>query len=166
MKPIQADARRYAWCHGQGLWILGMPVASFAEDMRGALEAEQYGLVRFATREIGEACAVVLATVLLNGRPIPPAAMRGSWALARLSDHELQTPCWELTRSDDHASPAELVAKATWLVGRVRACVGHLPDVLTPQGYFPALALARDWLGLVEAVGEEGFLPQEWTGRQ
>jgi hypothetical protein len=56
-----------------------------------------------------------------------------------------------------------VVERCDRLVERVGALVGEIPDVLSSDGYFPALALARDWLKLLDAVGEEGFLPRDWT---
>jgi hypothetical protein len=163
LKAVPVDARRYAWCHGHGLWIMGLPVATFIEDMYGALAADQHGIVRVATREIGEACAVTLTIMLFFERPIPPPAMRASWALNRLDGHELADLCRELVRSDTRTSSSELVAKCERLLEQVQTLVGRVPDVLSPEGYFPALAAARGWLKLLEAVGEEDFLPRDWT---
>jgi hypothetical protein len=163
MRTIEVDARRYAWCRGHALWILGMPTATFVEDLHGALEDGQEGLLRYAARAIGEACAVVLGLVLLYDRPIPPPAMRGSWALERLAGHELADDCWALIRGGDEDPPSAVVQRCDRLVERVRQLVGEIPDVLSSEGYFPALALARDWLKLLDAVGEEGFLPRDWT---
>lgn len=163
MKTLDVDARRYAWCRGQGVWILGLPVATFVEDMHGALEDGQEGIVRFATREIGEGCAVALAIMLFYRRPIPAPAMRASWALDSLGTHELAPLCRELVRSDHRTPPGELVVTATALVAAVHDLVSQVPDVLTPDGYFPALSIARGWLNLLQLVDEEGFLPREWT---
>ncbi len=163
MKAIQVDARRFAWCHGHGLWVMGLPVATFVEDMHGAIAEGQHGIVRFATREIGEACAVTLALMLRFERPIPPPPMRASWALERIGDSELADRCEELLRSDTGTSSAELVEKCERLLEQMQTLVGRLPDVLTPEGYFPALAAARGWLQLLETVGEEDFLPRDWT---
>lgn len=163
MKTVDVDARRYAWCRGQGLWIMGLPVATFVEDMHGALQDGQEGIVRFATREIGEACAVTLAIMLFYRRPIPSPAMRASWALESLGTHKLAPLCAELVRSDQQTSPDQLVEAAATLVAAVHDLVGHVPDVLTPDGYFPALSTARGWLNLLRWVDEEDFLPRDWT---
>lgn len=163
MIPVDVDARRFAWCRGQGLWIMGLPVATFVEDMHGALEEQQEGLVYFATREIGEACAVTLALMLYYQRPIPPPTMRASWALESIAGHELAPRCLELVRCDCQTPPGELVKRAAALVEVVHELVGSVPDVLTADGYFKALAAARGWLNLLQAVGEEDFLPREWT---
>jgi hypothetical protein len=163
MKAIQVDARRFAWCHGHGLWIMGLPVATFVEDMHGALAEGQHGIVRFATREIGEACAVTLALMLHFERPIPPPPMRASWALQRIASDDLAGVCGELLRSDTDTLPAELVDKCERLLTQMQKLVGQLPDILTPEGYFPALASARGWLKLLETVGEEDFIPRDWT---
>jgi hypothetical protein len=162
MRAVEMDARRYAWCQGHGLWIMGMPVASFVEDIRGALVEGQDGLVRFACRQIGEACAVTLAVMLFNRRPIPPPSVRAAWALRCLGDHPLGVVCWELLRGDHSMPPDALVEKGLQLVKEVHELVGDLPDVLTPDGYFPALAVARDGLSLLSALGEDDFLPSDW----
>lgn len=163
MRTIDVDARRYAWCRGHALWILGMPTATFVEDLHGAQEDGQEGLLRYAARAIGEGCAVVLGLVLRYDRPIPPPAVRASWALERLAGHELADDCWALIRGRDDEPASAVVQRCDRLVARVGELVGDIPDVLTSEGYFPALALARDWLKLLEAVGEEGFLPRDWT---
>ena len=89
--------------------------------------------------------------------------MRASWALRGLGDHPLASVCERLVRGSEERSPAELLADSERLVEGVREILGEVPDPLTPKGYFPALALAREWLKLADAVGEEGFLPREWT---
>jgi hypothetical protein len=163
MRAVDADARRYAWCRGHALWIMGMPTQTFVEDVHGAARAGQDGLVRYAARMIGDACAVVLCLALFYDRPIPPPSVRSAWALERLDGHELHDPCWDLIRGVDEESTETIVRRCDDLVARVREVVGDVPDILTPEGYFPAIALARDWLKLMDAVGEQGFLPKDWT---
>jgi hypothetical protein len=163
MRTIEADARRYAWCRGHALWIMGMPAATFVEDIQGALAAEQYGLLHYAARAIGDCCAVVLNLALNFDRPIPPPSMRDSVAIDRLEDETLRTECWELIRGTEQEPPEAVAARCQQLVERVRNVVGDIPPILSPEGYFPALALARDWLQLMAAVGEQGFLPSDWT---
>lgn len=165
MKAIDVDAVRYAWCRGNSIWIMGPPVCQWLEDMDGAAQAGQYGLVRYCARQLGEACAVMLVLVVFNQKPMPPPHMRGSWAMELLKGHELYDECWELMMGPEDADPEELLDRCPRLVQRVREVVGDVPDPLTPEGYFPALGLAREWLGLLDAVGEPGFLPKEWTRR-
>jgi hypothetical protein len=163
MKAIEIDARRYAWCRGHALWIVGMPTQTYVEDLHGAHEAGQAGLLRYAARMIGDTCAIALNLALNYDRPIPSRAMRISWALERLRGHELCEPCWELIRGLDNESSAEIVERCDRLVAEVRAIVGEMPNILTPEGYYPAIAMARDWLKLLEAVGEEPPMPNEWS---
>ena len=163
MRTVEVDARRYTWCRGHALWIMGFPVRTFVEDLHGALEAGQDGLVRYAARAVGDACAVVLCLMLHDARPVPSPGMRGSWALDQLDGHELRQACWELIRGVDDEPSSAIVERCDWLVREVRALTGEVPDILSPEGYFPALALARDWLELIESVGEEHFLPRDWT---
>jgi len=163
MKAIDVDARRYAWCHGHALWLMGLESAQWMEDIEGAMRADQRGLVRYVSRAIGEECAVMLALVVRHAKPIPAPKMRGPWALEQLEGHELRDECWSLMRGiRDDESPEEVVMRCRQLLARVREVVGNVPDPLTPEGYHPALALARDWLELADAVGEQGFLPREW----
>jgi hypothetical protein len=163
VKTVDVDARRYAWCRGHAVWWVGLPIAALLEDLKGAVTEGQDGLVHRNSRMIGQSCAVVLNLVLNHDRPIPPARMRASWALARVGDHPLGQECEALTRAGWEIPAAELVERSETLVAGVRALIGNVPDPLVPDGYFPSLALARDWLKLAELVGEEGFLPKEWT---
>ena len=163
MRTVGADARRYAWCRGHALWIMGMPAQTFVEDLHGALAAGQDGLVRYAARMVGDACAVVLTLVLYDDRPIPPPSLRSARALERLGRHPLAAACWELIRGVDDEPSEAIVERCDRLVAEVRALAGEVPDILTPEGYFPALARAREWLALMASVDEEGFLPRDWT---
>jgi len=164
MRAISADSRRFAWCRGNALWIMGLPVATLHEDVGGAAAEEQRGLLRHVARALGEACAVMIALAERNERPVPPPSLRAAWALERIEGHDLWEDCWALVAADDEdESCAEVAQRCDRLLGRVREIVGEVPDPLTPGGYFPALALAREWLKLLDAVGEPGFLPKEWT---
>jgi hypothetical protein len=163
MRTMEVDARRYAWCRGHAVWWIGLPVAALLEDMRGAVEEGQEGLVHRNARMIGQSCAVVLNLATRYERPLPPPRMRASWALPAVAGTPLGDECAALVRAGWEVPAAELVARCERLVAGVRAVVGEVPDPLVPEGYFPSLAVARDWLKLAEAVGEEGFLPREWT---
>jgi hypothetical protein len=163
MKPVDVDARRYAWCRSNALWIVGMPALTFLQDVHGAQKAGQDGLQRHAARMIGDACAVALNVALNYARPIPSPAMRSSWALERLQEHDLWQPCWELIRGIDNVSNDELVERCENLIAQVCAIVGEMPNILTPEGHYPAIAMARDWLKLMDAVGEHGPLPTNWV---
>ncbi|MGN6256101.1 MAG: hypothetical protein ACTHO8_14145 [Solirubrobacterales bacterium] len=163
MKAIDVDVRRYAWCRSNALWFVGMPALTFLQDVHGARKAEQDGLQRYAARMIGDACAVALNMSLNYTRPIPSPALRSSWALEGLQGHELYQPCWELIRGVDDASADEIVERCEDLISRVRGVVGDMPNILTPEGHYPAIALARDWLKLMNAVGEDGPLPTNWV---
>lgn len=163
MRRRAVDARRYAWCQGHALWIIGMPARTAQEDLEGAHAAGQEGVAAYAGRMVGEACAVSLNLVVNFARPIPPPAMRASWALDQLRGHELWKPCWELIRGREGTSTAEILEAASELLSSVSLVVGEPPNILKPEGYYPAIATARDWLDLIDAVGEEHFLPKSWT---
>jgi len=163
VKTIEADARRYAWCRSHALWIIGMSAPTFLEDAHGAQEAGQGPLLHFIARMIGDACAVALNVALNLDRPIPNHPMRSSWALERLQGHELWQPCWELIRGIDDVPAEEIVERCERLVAKVGAVVGDMPNPLAPEGYYPAIALARDWVKLMDVVGEEPPLPSNWT---
>ncbi len=162
MRSNAVDARRYAWCLSHAAWIVGMPTQTYIEDVRGAHEAGQAALLRYTARMVGDTCAVALNLALNYERPIPTRSMRISWALERLRGHELQGPCWELIQGVDTSAPADVVARCEELIGRVQQVVDEMPNILTPEGYYPAISLARDWLKLLEAVGEETPMPSEW----
>lgn len=162
MKAVQADARRYVWCRANALWTVSM-ARSLVEDAQGAQQAGQDGLLRYVARTLGEACAVAVHLVLSHERPMPLPALRASWALEQLQGHELWRPCWDLIRGDGEVPGPELVSRCEDLMTRTEAVVGEVPNVLTPEGYYPAIATARTWLELMDAVGEQGFLPASWT---
>jgi hypothetical protein len=163
VKTVDVDARRYAWCRGRAVWWVGLPIAALLEDLRGAVTEGQDGLVHRNARMVGQSCAVVLNLVLNQERPLPAARVRVPWALERVGDHPLGQECESLVRAGWEVAAGELVDRCERLVTGVRALLGDVPDPLVPEGYFPSLALARDWLKLAELVGEEGFLPKEWT---
>ncbi|NJC74045.1 hypothetical protein HC031_30670 [Planosporangium thailandense] len=163
MRALDVDARRYAWCRGRAVWWLGLPIAALLEDMKGAVTEGQDGLVHRNARMIGQSCAVVLNLVLHHARPVPALRVQTPWALERVGGHPLGRECERLVRAGWEVPAQSLVERCERLVAEVRALVGDVPDPLVPEGYFPSLAAAREWLKLAELVGEEGFLPKEWT---
>jgi hypothetical protein len=113
---------------------------------------------------IGEFCALILALEESNDAPLPPRRMRLTWALARIRDHPLWLDCWQLVRSfDAETSDEEIGAACHRLVAATRAIVGEVPDGLTHDGYFPVISLTREWYKVLDALGQQGFLPEEWT---
>lgn len=165
MRAFPSDAGRYVWCRSQVVW-LNLALVARLEDLRGAIEEGQPGLVRYSAVAIGEDCAVILALATHNEKPLPTRKMRAAWALARIRDHELFPDCWELVRSFESGKPdAEISDACLRLVEATRAIVGQVPDGLTHDGYFPVLALTRDWYKLLDTLGEKGFFPDEWTRR-
>jgi len=163
MKTIEVDARRYAWCRSRALWLIGLPMRLHLEDVHGAQQAGQDGLLRFAARRVGDSCALALNLVLNYDRTIPDYAMRSSWAIERLQGHELCQPCWDLIRGVEVASSEEIVDRCDFLVARVCAIIGEAPNILTPEGHYPAIAMVRDWSKLLDAVGEPATMPYGWT---
>lgn len=164
MKAIEVGAQRYIWCRSQAGWLMGPPAAQWIEDLDGAITAGQDGLARHVARQLAEDCAVMLALTLRFSRPLPAPNMRAAWALKRLGDDPLAAECWALIRAGEELVVDQtLLERCRRLQRDVSAVVGEVPDPLTPEGYFPALGLAREWMDLVEMVGEEGFLPGEWT---
>lgn len=142
-----------------------MTTRGYLEDARGAQLAGQDALLRFAARMIGETCAVALNVALNQERPLPGPAMRASWALERLEGHELRQLCWELIRGSDDVPAEEILERCEALVGGSAAVIGEMPDPLTPQGHIPAIALARDWIKLMELLDEESLVPPGWALR-
>lgn len=163
MKSPSSGASRFAWCRSQALW-LNLALVARIEDLRGAIEAGQSGLVRYSAMAIGEDCAVILALIERNSRPLPARGMRAAWALTRIRGHALWPECWRLVRSfDSSESDEEIGAACLRLVASTRAIAGDVPDGLTHDGYFPMLALTREWYRLLDALGQKGFFPDEWT---
>jgi hypothetical protein len=132
--------------------------------MKGGVLEGQDGLVRRNSTTIGQICAVILVLIRFHARPIPAARMRASWALERLAGDPLGKECAALVSGNADLSPADLYDRCNHVVGLVRDLVGPVPNPLLPEGYFPALTTARNWLNLTECVGEEPFLPSEWVG--
>jgi hypothetical protein len=163
MKAVTADARRYMWCRSRALWIMGTSTRAFLEDAHGAQQADQGALLRFVSRMIGEGCVVALNVAVNQGRPIPDPAMRCSWALDQLQGHELWQACWELIRGIEEIPAEEIVERCEKLVTAVSAVVGEMPNPIAPEGHYPAIALARDWIGVMALVGEEPPMPSDWT---
>jgi hypothetical protein len=161
VKSIEADARRYSWCRSRALWIIGALVPAFLEDVHGAQQAGQEALLRFSARRIGDGCAVALNVALNLDRPIPSPAMRNSWALERLRGHDLWQPCWELIQGIDDVPAKEIVERCETLAAKSRAVIGEMPNPLVPEGHYPAIALARDWIKLMDVIGEEPPMPYD-----
>lgn len=164
MKSIDGDIRRHAWTRGQALWRMSMPVPALLEDARGAHDAGQLGLLRHTARGLGRTCATVIALVAYDARPIPSPRVASAWALDLIDGHPLAHDCAVLIDGDATLSADELLERCVRLSAAVEALAGSTPDPMSPEGYFPAMARAREWLKLADAVGEESFLPAEWTG--
>lgn len=153
------------WCQSQAMW-LNLALVARLEDLQGAVEERQHGLVRYSAMAIGEDCAVMLAFSTHNEQPLPVRSMRAAWALSRIAEHELYPDCWRLMRSfDTDESDADIQAACEALVSATRAIFGDVPNGLTHDGYFPVLALTREWHQLLDTLGQSGFFPQEWTRR-
>lgn len=165
MRPIGSGAGRFAWCQSQIVWH-NLALVARLEDLEGAVADGQPGLARYSAASIGEDCAVMLALSTKNEHPLPGRSMRATWALARIREHPLHDACLTLVRSfDDGTSVEEIRTRSLALVTATREIVGDVPDALTNDGYFPALALTRDWYKLLDTLHQEGFLLHEWTRR-
>ncbi len=164
MNAVDGDVRRYAWTRGQALWRMAMPAPALIDDAHGAADAGQLGLMRHTARGLARTCATVIALVVYDARPIPSARVAPTWALELIDDHPLAGDCEVLMHGDASLGLDELLERCVQLVAAVEEIAGSTPDPQSPEGYFPALARAREWLLLAEAVGEESFLPAEWTG--
>lgn len=163
MQSIEGDVRRYAWSRGQALWRMSMPVPALLEDACGAAEAGQLGLLRHTARNLGRSCATVIALTTASARPIPSSRVEPAWALELIDGHPLAEACRELIDGNASLDAAALLARCEALAAGVEQLTGATPDPMSPDGYFPAMARAREWLRLADAVGEESFLPAEWT---
>ncbi len=164
MKQIDGDIRRYAFTQGHAFWHMIMPTPALMEDARGAHADGQLGLLRHTARNLGSVCAVTLAYVERDGRPAPALQARPAWALRLIEGHPLAEDCETLIRGDRTLGLDELLARCVALTEAIDAIVGRTPHPMSAEGYFPSLALMREYLRLAEAVGEKGFLPREWGG--
>ena len=164
MKQLDGDIRRYAFTRGHAFWHMIMPMPALLEDARGAHAGGQLGLLRHTARNLGSVCAVTLAYVERDGRPAPALRARPAWALRLIEDHPLAASCESLIRGDDTLGADELLERCEALATAIDEIVGRTPHPMQAEGYFPSLALMREYLRLAEAVGEKGFLPKEWGG--
>ncbi|MGH2907075.1 MAG: hypothetical protein ACRDKI_09960 [Solirubrobacterales bacterium] len=164
MLDTSSDIRRYSWCRGHALWIVGLPTAAALEDLRGAIGSDNPGVGWYAARTVGECCAIAADLVLNQSRPLPPAALRSAVAMERLetTDESLAKACWQLISGVDTTLEAAY-ERAQALVAEIVLLTGDTPNILSPEGYFPAIAMARDWYRLMDAIGEESILPTAWT---
>lgn len=163
MEAINGDLRRYAWTRGQALWRMSMPLPALLEDARGAHAEHQLGLLRHTARNLGRTCAAVIALRAYAARPLPASRVAPAWSLDVIDGHPLAAACAQLIDGDAALDADALLACCEQLAADVEALVGRTPDPMSPEGYFPAMARAREWLRLADVVGEEGFLPAEWT---
>lgn len=165
MRTFDRGARHHVWCHSQAVW-LNLSLVARLEDLEGGVAAEQGGLVRYSAMMIGETCATIVALTTLVEGPLPARQMRAAWALACIDGHALEPACRELIAGFPAAAQnAGIQAACNDLVRRTREIVGEVPDALTSDGYFPALAVAREWHYLRDELGQKSFFPEEWARR-
>jgi hypothetical protein len=164
MKIVEHDLRRYVWSWGQVLYRLGILIPSYVEDADGAFEAGQLQVAVRACRDLGEECAVtwLLAKTLM--RPLPPLEYRLPMAIEAVPA-EGKADVLALVTGVSPASPATvgtLMEAAHRAADSAKSLIGSFPNILSPEGYFPALKIGGDWLRLAELVSEEDFLPHHW----
>ncbi|NSC25221.1 hypothetical protein FM076_30355 [Streptomyces albus subsp. chlorinus] len=162
MSPSTAgvDARRYTWCWSQAVWSFGAVLPMLAEDVDGAEADEQPGLLEYVCRLVGEYCAVAVHLVTAHPRPLPPTAVRAVTAVASVPDARLREVLTDLL----YGTPAEtdqLAPLAREAVRRTQDILGPVPVLIGEHDRVRALAQARDWVRLIELVGEGGgdYLP-------
>jgi hypothetical protein len=164
MRAHDVDARRYVWARGNALWLMGPPISQWMEDLEGAAAEGQSGLVRHVARQIGETCAAMAVLAEKREKPMPGIRCRAAWALARTEGSDVHEECLALVRGAAEDEPdEEIVDRCRRLVAVLQERVGTVPNVLSADGYYPGMALVRDWLELLTAVGEPSILPSEWT---
>jgi hypothetical protein len=164
MKIVEHDLRRYVWSWGQVLYRLGILIPSYVEDADGAVEAGQLQVAVRACRDLGEECAVtwLLATTFV--RPLPPREYRLPMAIEAVPA-EMKADVMALVRGVSPVSPATvetLMEAGHRAAENAKSLIGSIPNILSPEGYFPALKIGGDWLRLAELVSEEDFLPHHW----
>lgn len=161
--PAAVDARRYTWCWTQAVWQLGAVLPMLAEDVTGAEEAGQAGLLRYVGRLVGEYCAGAVYLVTAYPRPLPPTAVRAPVALSRITDPELRELCAELISGPEpDFAIAELAGTCRRAIARTLEIIGPVPELISADHRHQALGQARDWLRLIDLVGEgdADYLPR------
>lgn len=164
MKIIEHDLRRYVWSWGQVLYRLGILIPSYVEDADGAFEAAQLHVAVRACRDLGEECAVTWLLAKTSIRPLPPLEYRLPMAIEAVPA-EMKPDVLTLISGVRPVSPetvGALVETGHRAADSAKSLIGSIPNILSPEGYFPALKIGGDWLRLAEQVSEEDFLPHHW----
>lgn len=165
MLIVRQDLRRYVWCWGQVLYRAGILIPSHLEDVEGAYDAGQFDVVVRACRDLAEECGLAWLLAGEYVRPLPPAPFRPALCRPAIPE-DLRADFDDLVRGADPGDGkriAEIVASGHRMAAQTQALIGsNLPNILTPDGYFPALKLGAEWLRIADQVSEEDFLPEHW----
>jgi hypothetical protein len=165
MLIIRQDLRRYVWCWGQILYRAGILIPSYLEDADGAQAAGQLDVAVRACRDLAEECGLAWLLASDYVRPLPPAPFRASLSRPAIPEH-LRASFDDLMRGIDPRDGkrvGQIVAAAHRIAAETQALIGRsVPNILTPEGYFPALKLGAEWLRVADQVSEEDFLPEHW----
>jgi hypothetical protein len=165
MEAVRQDLRRYVWCWGYVLYRVGILIPSYLEDADGALAAGQMSVAVRACRELADECCLAWLLASEHVRPLPPPQFRAPMSRIAVPE-ELRADADRLFRGaspDDREQVSRLVSAAHRLAAATAALVGgDFPNILTPEGYFPALKLGGEWLRLAEKISEQDFLPDHW----
>jgi hypothetical protein len=147
------------------IYRLGVLVFSYQEDIHGAVAAGQLDVAVRACRDVAEECALIWLLAAEHVRPLPEAAHRAA-AARNATSLDARADVDLLLRGvdpNDSAGVEQLVSAAERLISRTKALLGKdVPNILTPEGYFPALKFGADWIRLVNQLNEEDFLPEHW----
>lgn len=159
--PEGVDARRYVWCHSQAVWTLGALLPMLREDVDGAEADHQPRLLRYVARLIVEYCATAVYLVEQHPRPLPPTSVRAVVALQAMRDSPLRASLLRILHGpgDDIAALAGLCRQ---VIDRTIEIIGPVPDLIDPAKRVQALGHARDWITLIERIGDGGgeYLPE------
>jgi hypothetical protein len=163
-----ADARRWVAFHGKGAARLMLTIQAEIDDIEGAVSAGQYEVAAFQARAAVVGCLSVRSLAVAGEIDSPPDQLSFS-PFAGLSEAEvgrgLSLAAAGLEIEDGLGANAWLTRLRTYAAA-TEALLGFdepLPVLRSPEGLYPALRLARQWLGLVEELGLPPLLPAQWT---
>jgi hypothetical protein len=163
MRRLTTDARGFAFSGSQASWRLGFQCWGHLEDVQGALEADQVSTAVLAARGLVEHAAVVITLGVDEVHRLPPRWVRAAAALDRIDDESLRQDVALMLFGQIDADATSLRSTCERVFAAAVDAVPGTPNLLSPEGFFPAVKLAGEWLRVLEAVGLPHFFPDHWV---
>jgi hypothetical protein len=165
----QQDLRRFVAFKAFGAYRLLVDVHSTLEDVEGAVDAGQY-LTAVMQARTTLVRSLSIRSLAVGGEFLAPYDGVAFDPFAGLDPSEVEE-AFRLCAAGLDLTGAD----AQEWVGRVRAHVAEterrlgydteLRSIRTPDGLYPALRFAREWLPAVERLALPPLLPAAWTGK-